>query len=124
MKDGDLDAATFGPFGNGYICKMFSPQHKLLGLRFCPKENLSYPENHLFSVFVEGILTTPQLHYMVRCVNTGEVYGTATEEGYYQKLCGAFLKLCKMVSCFNHYVAQKVVNFLYYNLVSSSVLNL
>ena len=53
---------------------------------------------HLFSVFLEGILTTPQLHYMVRCVNTGEVYGTATEEGYYQKLCCAFLKLCKMVS--------------------------
>ena len=78
---------------------------------------------HLFFVFLEGILTTPQLHYMVRCVNTGEVYGTATEEGYYQKLCGAFLKLCKVVSCSNHCLAQKVVHFLYYNLVGSSVLN-
>lgn len=40
-----------------------------------------------------GFLTTPQLHYMVRCLNTegtSEAYGVPTEEGYYEKLAGAF----------------------------------
>ncbi|KAJ8299304.1 hypothetical protein KUTeg_023364 [Tegillarca granosa] len=40
-----------------------------------------------------GKLTTPQLHYMVRCKNTDNCYGTSTEEGYYQKLSLAFIKL-------------------------------
>ena len=42
-----------------------------------------------------GILTTPQLHYLVRCVNTKGTrneYGTPTEEGYYQKLASAYKK--------------------------------
>lgn len=41
----------------------------------------------------EGILTTPQLHYMVRCINTlGSPYefGQPTEEGYYTKMASAF----------------------------------
>ena len=41
------------------------------------------------------ILTTPQLHYLVRCVNTKGTrneYGTPTEEGYYQKLASAYKK--------------------------------
>ena len=40
-----------------------------------------------------GILTTPQLHYMVRCINTAGTeyaYGEATEEGYYKKMATAF----------------------------------
>lgn len=37
-----------------------------------------------------GVLTTPQLHYMVRCVNTGGAYGAPTEAGYYRKLSSAF----------------------------------
>lgn len=41
-----------------------------------------------------GLLTTPQLHYMVRCYNTNGAYGVATEEGYYKKLGTAFQKLC------------------------------
>ncbi|KAL8587749.1 hypothetical protein ACOMHN_020967 [Nucella lapillus] len=40
-----------------------------------------------------GLLTTPQLHYMVCCTNTQERYGVATEDGYYQKLSSAFLQL-------------------------------
>lgn len=42
-----------------------------------------------------GVLTTPQLHYLVRCINTEnfEPYGKATEEGYYEKLGNAFRKL-------------------------------
>uniref|UniRef100_A0A8C6XDS6 Phosphoacetylglucosamine mutase n=1 Tax=Naja naja TaxID=35670 RepID=A0A8C6XDS6_NAJNA len=40
-----------------------------------------------------GLVTTPQLHYMVRCHNTQGTYGTPTVEGYYQKLSKAFLEL-------------------------------
>jgi phosphoacetylglucosamine mutase len=40
-----------------------------------------------------GFLTTPQLHYMVRCLNTEgtkDAYGTPTEQGYYEKFGAAF----------------------------------
>lgn len=40
-----------------------------------------------------GFLTTPQLHYMVRCLNTQgtpEAYGEPTEKGYYEKFGTAF----------------------------------
>ncbi|PHH87986.1 hypothetical protein CDD83_8148 [Cordyceps sp. RAO-2017] len=40
------------------------------------------------------ILTTPQLHYLTRCVNTEgtpKSYGQATEAGYYQKFADAFV---------------------------------
>ncbi|KAI0094827.1 phosphoacetylglucosamine mutase [Irpex rosettiformis] len=43
-----------------------------------------------------GITTTPILHYLVRAINTKETkepYGDDTEEGYMQKLSGAFKKL-------------------------------
>ena len=41
-------------------------------------------------------LTTPQLHYIVRCKNTLGTpyeYGEPTEQGYYQKLAEAFKKV-------------------------------
>lgn len=40
-----------------------------------------------------GILTTPQLHYLVRCTNSAGAYGKATETGYYEKLATAFIHL-------------------------------
>ncbi|PGH04073.1 phosphoacetylglucosamine mutase [Blastomyces parvus] len=43
-------------------------------------------------------LTTPQLHYIVRCKNTLGTpyeYGEPTEKGYYEKLSGAFKKVMK-----------------------------
>lgn len=43
-----------------------------------------------------GVLTTPQLHYLVRCLNTlksPNSYGVPTEEGYYKKLAIAYKKL-------------------------------
>lgn len=43
-----------------------------------------------------GILTTPQLHYLVRCINTAgtdQAYGEPTEQGYYNKLADAYKKL-------------------------------
>lgn len=46
-----------------------------------------------------GLLTTPQLHYMVYCRNSGGRYGQATVEGYCQKLSKAFVDLTNQVSC-------------------------
>ncbi|XP_072907817.1 phosphoacetylglucosamine mutase [Hemitrygon akajei] len=46
-----------------------------------------------------GLVSTPQLHYMVCCGNTMEQYGIATVEGYYQKLSRAFIALMKQVHC-------------------------
>ena len=37
-----------------------------------------------------GIVSTPQLHYVVRCINTEGQYGDPTEQGYYEKLGFAF----------------------------------
>lgn len=40
-----------------------------------------------------GVFTTPQLHYVVRCINTRDTtyaYGDPTEEGYRKKLSSAF----------------------------------
>lgn len=45
-----------------------------------------------------GLVTTPQLHYMVCCQNTQGKYGEATVDGYYKKLCRAFLQLLKNAS--------------------------
>jgi phosphoacetylglucosamine mutase len=39
------------------------------------------------------LLTTPQLHYLVRCVNTKgtpQEYGDVSEKGYYEKMADAF----------------------------------
>ncbi|XP_054900458.1 phosphoacetylglucosamine mutase [Poeciliopsis prolifica] len=45
-----------------------------------------------------GLVTTPQLHYMVCCQNTHGKYGEATVEGYYRKLSQAFSQLAKDAS--------------------------
>lgn len=37
-----------------------------------------------------GIITTPQLHYFVVCINTNGSYGEPTLEGYYTKFSNAF----------------------------------
>lgn len=40
-----------------------------------------------------GFLTTPQLHYVTRCLNTAGTdheFGVPTEEGYYEKMAKAF----------------------------------
>lgn len=45
-----------------------------------------------------GILTTPQLHYLVRCINTQDTklpYGEPTEDGYYEKMGEAFTTAMK-----------------------------
>jgi hypothetical protein len=43
-----------------------------------------------------GIMTTPQLHYVVRCINTMNTpyaFGEPTEQGYYSKMAKAFKAL-------------------------------
>ncbi|XP_069829615.1 phosphoacetylglucosamine mutase isoform X2 [Dendropsophus ebraccatus] len=42
-----------------------------------------------------GLVTTPQLHYVVRCRNTDGRYGEPSVEGYYRKLSTAFNELVK-----------------------------
>jgi len=48
--------------------------------------------------FLQGLLTTPQLHYLVRCMNSRGAYGQPTEVGYYSKLAAAFQQLNANVS--------------------------
>lgn len=40
-----------------------------------------------------GLLSTPQLHYIVRCLNTQGAYGQPSEQGYYEKITRAFLNI-------------------------------
>ena len=42
-------------------------------------------------------MTTPQLHYMVKCLNTNEKYGMATGKGYIRKLLHAFTEMMPKV---------------------------
>ncbi|XP_015113928.1 phosphoacetylglucosamine mutase isoform X2 [Diachasma alloeum] len=40
-----------------------------------------------------GIITTPQLHYLIVCSNTNGAYGESSVEGYFSKLGDAFLRV-------------------------------
>jgi len=41
-------------------------------------------------------MTTPQLHYAVRCYNDDGLYGHYTEAGYFDKLCTSFQNLLEV----------------------------
>ena len=64
-----------------------------------------------------GLLTTPQLHYIVRCANSNGQYGEPSEQGYYKKLSNAFLRLTEnstkklnvIVDCANGVGANKMI---------------
>lgn len=43
-----------------------------------------------------GLLTTPQLHYIIRSFNDGGIYGQPTENGYFDKLSTAFRTLIQV----------------------------
>ena len=54
-----------------------------------------------------GLVTTPQLHYLVRSLNTissSDPFGIPTEEGYYEKLAKAFNTLSKGKAPLSHIV--------------------
>lgn len=84
-----------------------------------------------------GLKTTPQLHYLVRCINTqgtNDAYGEPTEEGYYVKLSEAFKTLMKgkpamptiNVDCANGVGAPKLKDFLKYvdsNIWTANIVN-
>ncbi|KAL1925611.1 uncharacterized protein VTP21DRAFT_494 [Calcarisporiella thermophila] len=66
-----------------------------------------------------GLKTTPQLHYIVRCLNTAgtpDNYGEPTEEGYYKKLATAYRQIVQgkprlsslIVDCANGVGAPKL----------------
>jgi phosphoacetylglucosamine mutase len=67
--------------------------------------------------------TTPQLHYLVRCLNTqgtNSPYGVPTQEGYYNKMASAFKQLMQgkkkpsvlTVDCANGVGAPKLAELL------------
>jgi len=71
------------------------------------------------------LATTPQLHYLVRCLNTlgtNSPYGTPTQEGYYEKLATAFKQLMQgkkkqsrlTVDCANGVGAPKLAELIKY----------
>ena len=71
------------------------------------------------------ILTTPQLHYLTRCINTEgtpQSYGEVSEEGYYKKLSDAFVHALKgrrvngqlTIDCSNGVGGPKLAEFLKY----------
>jgi len=49
------------------------------------------------SVWSLGVVSTPQLHYVVRCHNTQGEYGKPSLEGYFEKLVGAFAKFIETI---------------------------
>ncbi|XP_046829305.1 phosphoacetylglucosamine mutase [Vespa crabro] len=55
-----------------------------------------------------GIVTTPQLHYLVVCTNTNGNYGEPTLKGYYTKFSKAFERMRKYKNSFNNdkYIAE------------------
>ncbi|KAF1854680.1 hypothetical protein Lal_00011964 [Lupinus albus] len=69
------------------------------------------------------ILTTPQLHYLTRCVNTEgtpKAYGKVSEQGYYEKMSEAFTRALRgrkpqgqlIVDCANGVGGPKLSEFL------------
>lgn len=44
-----------------------------------------------------GLMSTPQLHYVVRCLNTNGEYGEPTEHGYFRKITRAFFNVWSTV---------------------------
>ncbi|GAA5864194.1 hypothetical protein JCM8547_001288 [Rhodosporidiobolus lusitaniae] len=80
-----------------------------------------------------GLVTTPMLHYLVRCYNTAgtpDAYGEPTIEGYYKKLATAYTTLAKgrdllpalTVDCANGVGAPKLKEFV--SLVGTDILPL
>lgn len=53
-----------------------------------------------------GIVTTPQLHYLVVCTNTNGKYGDPTLHGYYTKLSKAFKRIKQNNANNERYVAE------------------
>lgn len=58
----------------------------------------SFNKKLTYSLCCIGKITTPQLHYMVRCMNTNNGYGVATVEGYCNKLSKALKNIWQNVS--------------------------
>ncbi|XP_076648180.1 phosphoglucomutase 3-like protein nst [Halictus rubicundus] len=53
-----------------------------------------------------GVVTTPQLHYLVVCTNTNNEYGNSTLNGYYEKLSKSFKHIRQNKMNNSNYVAE------------------
>lgn len=80
-----------------YMCFLYCVFLLIVQLK---SNNLQFHSEYCFFYFTldYGLVTTPQLHYMVCCQNTQGQYGKATLEGYYEKLSKAFMELMKQVN--------------------------
>lgn len=80
-------------------CDITAPSHLVIARDTRPSgerlaQHLAKAAKLLHSKVTDcGILTTPQLHYVVRCTNKQGRCGEPTEEGYYKKLVSAFNQL-------------------------------
>lgn len=59
-----------------------------------------------------GLFTTPQLHYVIRCLNNPTVefdayYGVASEEGYFDKMSKAFIQAAQQSAIGRPFVRPK-----------------
>ena len=57
-----------------------------------------------------GTLSTPQLHYIVRCLNTGNAYGEPNESGYFGKLARAFANVWSVIDFNSKYETDLYVD--------------
>jgi hypothetical protein len=65
-----------------------------------------------------GLLTTPQLHFVIAARNAGGALGNPTEEGYMYRMAGSFATLWEQVdlcvglylSLFIYFAVSSIVN--------------
>lgn len=57
-----------------------------------------------------GIITTPMLHFFVRCYNTNGQYGQPNEHSYYTKLTNSFKIMRKMASIYIYMLCMYLFN--------------
>jgi len=65
-----------------------------------------------------GIITTPMLHFFVRCYNTNGLYGQPNESSYFTKLTNGFKTMRNMVNIFVCIPNLKEIHYKYYLLYS------
>ncbi|KAJ8274721.1 hypothetical protein COCON_G00093460 [Conger conger] len=86
----EMEAVDLSQNASVFIGKDTRPSSETLSQAVL--DGVSSLDSHAYDY---GLLTTPQLHFMVCCKNTQFRYGTATVEGYYEKLSQAFIQLTK-----------------------------
>ncbi len=74
-------------------------------------EKILVKNNYLFDFVKIELMTTPQLHYAVRCYNDDGLYGHYTEAGYFDKLCTAFQNILQVRLHYSFFVSYGFILF-------------